>query len=389
MNEYDQGSAYENYDSNDELSPYELLMQMQSWNKAIYLRIENAEKELQTQFSLIDGEIRQEVTDFQEEMSTLVSTTAAGIRTEMVNADKGLTNQILTTAEGLRASMVDADNKLSNQITTTAAGINATISDTNKNLSAHITATAQGLASKVSNDNYNGQKIASLITQDANAINLIANKLNLSGYVTFSSLGPYGNTVIDGSRIQTGYIAAERLDASVIRSKVLQAGGISADYIQAGTLRGVSLQSTRGYTSVLIEDGGMSTLNLNTGHSVRIGNGISVSGGGSAELSPNYLAVGFPSSGVTIQPGMFSTGNTLYMYGSYNFGSASVSGLSVRDADYAVAAQWLTGPYSTSRYQPSDFAQTRTSGLGFGFSTASGYLYVSLNGTDRGSIKVY
>ena len=393
MNEYDQGSAYENYDSNDQLSPYELLMQMQSWNKSIFLRIEDAEKEWRTQLSIVNGEIRQEVEDVQEELSTSLSTTAAGIRAEMVDNKNSLTNQITATAEGIRASMVDADNKLSSQITTTAAGINATISDTRQNLQTQITATANGLASKVDGKDFNGQKVASLITQDANAINLIATKLNLSGYVTFSSLGPYGNTVIDGSRIQTGYIAADRLDAQAILAKVIQAGGISADYVKAGQLVGMSISgsiivSDSGYARVTLANGSVTATSSFMNTTARMdGSFVATdSYGGMAELYPDRLTVQSGGSRLTVTSSQIGSNSTVRFQGYYDFSGASVTGLNT-NVQQAVEAKWLTGNTGVW-WGPNDFAQTRTQGLGFGFSSASALLYVSMNGVDRGSVKI-
>lgn len=370
MSDYMGREAYENYDSNDELSPYELLMQMQSWNKAIYLRIENSEEQTQTQLAVLDGKIVQSVSDLDDELSTRIETTAAGIQ----------------------ASIVDLDEELSNQITTTAAGINATITDTKNGLQTQITANAQGLASKVSTSNYNGQTIASLITQTPAAITMIANSLNLSGYVTFSSLTATGTTNIDGARITTGLISADRIAANTVLAKLIQAGGISADYIQAGTLKGVSLQSANGYTAVNIENGRIGILDLNSnGGSAYIGPTIQLYTGGVsgwASLQSNQLQLNNGSGGSMTLTGTSLTANsTMYMYGTYNFGSATVTGLTASNASKAVEAQWLTGPTSTARYQPSNFAQTRTTGLGFGFSTASGLLYVSMNGTDVGTLQ--
>ena len=74
-------------------------------------------------------------------------------------------------------------------------------------------------------------EIISKINQSPEEITIAASKVNLSGYVTISSLGAGGTTVIDGSRIKTG-----TLDASAIKANTL-----SADYISGGTINAQSI----------------------------------------------------------------------------------------------------------------------------------------------------
>ena len=81
-------------------------------------------------------------------------------------------------------------------------------------LKASIKANADNIALKVSSEDYNGNKIVSLLNLDDTTATISASKIDLSGYVTISSLGSGGSTEIDGSRITTGTISAERLDLS-------------------------------------------------------------------------------------------------------------------------------------------------------------------------------
>ena len=209
-----------------------------------------------------------------------------------------------------------------------------------------------GLASKVSSTDYNGQTVASMISQSSTAVSIIANSLNLSGYVTFSSLGPYGNTVIDGSRIQTGYISADRIEASMIRSKLLQAGGISADYITSGTFSGSRIYG-----------GTIEGVMINTTQNLNVGDRIYLNGGYNAGLY-------FDRYGATGR--IYSNGNNMVI-SSDAMDLWTFYGLKVQGGIYN-DGQWIP--------------PSRTEGLGFGFSSASGLLYVSLNGSDRGSVKI-
>ena len=102
---------------------------------------------------------------------------------------------------------------LSTRITANANGLSAEItraSNAEGSLSTRIQANADGLTTKVSK---NG--VISSINQSSESVTINANKVNLSGYVTVSSLGSGGSTVIDGSRIQTGVITGHSGDFSI------------------------------------------------------------------------------------------------------------------------------------------------------------------------------
>ena len=104
-------------------------------------------------------------------------------------------------------------------------------------LKASIKANADNIALKVSSEDYNGNKIVSLLNLDDTTATISASKIDLSGYVTISSLGSGGSTEIDGSRITTGTISAERLDLS----NCLKVG--------QGYVKGTDL-STKGSTTI-------------------------------------------------------------------------------------------------------------------------------------------
>lgn len=59
---------------------------------------------------------------------------------------------------------------------------------------------------------------------DSSAIEIKANKINFTGFTTFlrpSDVGQYGSTTIDGGRITTGTISADRIDVSDIKVKAI------------------------------------------------------------------------------------------------------------------------------------------------------------------------
>lgn len=104
-------------------------------------------------------------------------------------------------------------------------------------LKASIKANADNIALKVSSEDYNGNKIVSLLNLDDTTATISASKIDLSGYVTITSLKDNGTTEIDGSRITTGTISADRLDLS------------SCLKVGQGYVKGTDL-STKGSTTI-------------------------------------------------------------------------------------------------------------------------------------------
>lgn len=113
--------------------------------------------------------------------------------------------------------------------------------------------TAEGVQSTVTKDN-----IISTINQSAESVSIDASKIDLTGYVTISSLKAGGTTQIDGGRITTGTIAAERIDVDNLYVKHLS----TADGTFSGTLQAVNgtflgtLQGVSGYFNTLSTSSG-------------------------------------------------------------------------------------------------------------------------------------
>lgn len=82
---------------------------------------------------------------------------------------------------------------------------------------------SQSVAHKVGDD-----EIISKINQSAEQIEIQANKVDLSGYVTFTNLSTPGQTTIDGGNLVTGTVTANKLDAADINaSKTLTVGAMT------------------------------------------------------------------------------------------------------------------------------------------------------------------
>ena len=128
--------------------------------------------------------------------------------------------QIKVNKDGLSSEVTrakNAENTLSSSITQTASDIRTEVTNKEKALKTSIKQNADSIATKVS-----AGDIASSINQTAQSVLIAASKINLTGYVTLSSLGANGTTTIDGSRITTGYISCNRLSGGTITGQTIQ-----------------------------------------------------------------------------------------------------------------------------------------------------------------------
>ena len=138
---------------------------------------------------------------------------------------------------------------LSTRITANANGLSAEItraSNAEGSLSTRIQANADGLTTKVEK---NG--VISSINQSSESVTINASKVNLSGYVTVSSLGSGGSTVIDGSRIQTGVITgpSNKFSIDFSTGKVKMSDGEFT-----GTITGSTIQSSATGVRMVMKD---------------------------------------------------------------------------------------------------------------------------------------
>lgn len=103
---------------------------------------------------------------------------------------------------------------LSSSISQTAIGIISTVAatyETKTNVSM-VKQTADKIEWLVVGDNYTGQYNQSNFILTSRMADLVADNINLTGYVTFNALGTYnGTTIINGGNIYTGTVSANRI----------------------------------------------------------------------------------------------------------------------------------------------------------------------------------
>jgi len=201
--------------------------------------------ENEAQITILAGQIQSQVTrtEFDElgvvvsQHGTQITQTAEQISLKASKSDLDELTGRVNTAE---SSITQNANQIALKVSTTtynngmagkadSSTVNA-LAQRVTTAESSITQNANAIALKVS-----AGDIASSINQTAQSVLISASKINLSGYVTISSLGAGGTTTIDGSRITTGTVAAARIDVDNLYVKHLNgADGTFTGSVTAG-----------------------------------------------------------------------------------------------------------------------------------------------------------
>lgn len=183
--------------------------------------------------------------------------------TNVTEIDSDVTDILLKDGKGKNITLQDANRATQAQVSLLADSISTMVTTgeftsykqqtadkflsvvTNGQFKSYQEQTAQKFESVVFTTDYTGEKIASMINQSSTKIEMSALNLDLSGYVTFASLGKDGKTAIDGSRITTGTISAERLNltGAISFSDLKDSAGVRA-VIDTALANGTYLDGT-------------------------------------------------------------------------------------------------------------------------------------------------
>lgn len=229
--------------------------------------------------------------------------------------------------------------------------LRSTLVKTNEDLSnveSVIVQHAEAIGLRVLKENYTGEIVASMIALDPYSVTIIANSLNLSGYVTFTDLSQSGRTTINGGNIMTNTITSDHILVGQLSAISSNLGSINAGYIYGVTIEAATI------SGAAINGG-----NINVANDVYIGNNLImgqynsgvqktikfndrariVGGGGSFDGN-----MSISSDVLTLNPSSINI-NT----GSVNFNNATITGLTVPYAASAGNANTLQG-YAASSF---------------------------------------
>lgn len=166
------------------------------------------------EFKAADGKLLSSIQTVDGNLSTL-SQTVSGFNTRIENAE-GAVSTLSQTVSGFNTRIENAEGSVST-LTQTVNSFKTRIETAEGNITS-VTQTANKINWLVKSGTS-----ASDFTMTDRAIKLVADKIDLSGYVTISALGTAGKTTINGANITTGTIKADRIDTSTLKVKTIYA----------------------------------------------------------------------------------------------------------------------------------------------------------------------
>lgn len=166
------------------------------------------------EFKAADGKLLSSIQTVDGNLSTL-SQTVSGFNTRIENAE-GAVSTLSQTVSGFNTRIENAEGSVST-LTQTVNSFKTRIETAEGNITS-VTQTANKINWLVKSGTS-----ASDFTMTDRAVKLVADKIDLSGYVTISALGTAGKTTINGANITTGTIKADRIDTSTLKVKTIYA----------------------------------------------------------------------------------------------------------------------------------------------------------------------
>ncbi len=212
---------------------------------------------IKQEFRAADGELRSTIETVEGDMSELLQTvsgfdlriantegvvseislTVSGFETRITNAE-GAVADLSLTVNGFSTRIESVEGNLAD-MSLTVNGFNTRIENTEGSISTlsqsltSITTRVENAEGSISTVSQTADKVnwliasgtsASNFTMTDRAVSLVADRIDLSGYVTITSLRTAGSTTINGSNITTGTISADRIDASTLKVSRMYAG---------------------------------------------------------------------------------------------------------------------------------------------------------------------
>lgn len=220
------------------------------------------------------------------------------------------TKSTITSIQGSITKIEDEQGNITSQMATitteqseikqTAQGLTSTVSSIQTSLQ-NLDGEVETLSSTVSTVQQTATGLTSTVTQQGETISQIRqdlDKIDISGYVTFTDLKTSGSTTINGSNITTGYISANRISGGTIDADTINVNNLNASNLTKGLINAnrisdannylANLYATNVYTAVnyaqtvqLVNSGSSGLENYGT---LLKSNGVYIKNGGSTTL---------------------------------------------------------------------------------------------------------
>ena len=139
------------------------------------------------------------------------------------------------------------------EIRQTAQGLTSTVSNIQTSLQ-NLDGEVETLSSTVSTVQQTATGLTSTVTQQGETISEIRqdlDKIDISGYVTFTDLKTSGSTTINGDNITTGYISANRISGGTIDADTINVSNLNAANLTKGLINANRISDANNYLTNL------------------------------------------------------------------------------------------------------------------------------------------
>lgn len=173
------------------------------------------------------------------------------------------TKSTITSINGSITKIEDEQGNITSQMATitteqseikqTAQGLTSTVSSIQTSLE-NLDGEVDTLSSTVSTVQQTATGLTSTVTQQGETISQIRqelDKIDISGYVTFTDLKTSGSTVINGSNITTGYISANRISGGTIDADTINVNNLNASNLTKGLINANRISDASNYLANL------------------------------------------------------------------------------------------------------------------------------------------
>jgi hypothetical protein len=151
----------------------------------------------------------------------------------------------------IKVSDNGTDETLSHYVKNTAEELTSVITKrldnfngTSSTVESVIKQNADNISLLVTDGKANGASIVAAINNNSSSVTINADKINLSGYVTFSNLRTSGSTYINADNIKTGTINADNVMITNLDADNITSGTITSDRIRLNGLLNVYTASS-------------------------------------------------------------------------------------------------------------------------------------------------
>lgn len=156
---------------------------------------------------------------------------------KQINGDGGISERLQSAEEKITEEGITQIVKDIQYIKDIEAGV-----ETNRQNISEIDQKADSINIKVESK-ADSSNIISMINVSTEGIKIKADKVNITGFVTFSDLAGTGTTTINGSNITTGTINGNLANITNINASNITTGTLSGNRISGGTIQGTLLQT--------------------------------------------------------------------------------------------------------------------------------------------------